>query len=33
VGDNQEMRTMFTVYVLLTIAGLVVYIAVGLIHS
>jgi len=27
------MRTMFAIYVLLTIAGLVVYIAVGLAHS
>jgi hypothetical protein len=33
VGQNQGMRTMFTLYVLLTIAGLVVYIAVGLAHS
>jgi hypothetical protein len=33
VGQNQEMRTMFTIYVLLTVAGLVVYIAIGLAHS
>jgi hypothetical protein len=33
VGQNQGMRAMFAVYVLLTIAGVVVYIAVGLAHS